>query len=435
MRRAVLLSFVLSLALSGGSTFAADFSGDMESVRKFIAMDTSYSPSERATAEKAYAELKTKAGNMSPAAFQLAVAHIAALAHNGHTMLLAGVWPHQFARTPLQYHAFADGLYVVNAPTDIRDIIGARVTKIDGRDVREVMQGFGRYYGGREGKRDEWAPFFLESPAMLHEAGFAKSANRVDVEFKLSNNAPAGLTLEAKLDPPKGEMFDYLDHSRLVLYAGDNVAKPSAIPLYLSAPERAFLYAELRDLDAHYVQWRLNKSFYDQKIDAFFDTVRARLKATRRTNMIVDLRLDGGGDLNTTRDFLQELPTLVRGDGKIFILTSGRTFSAGIASAGYLKQAAPDRVVIVGEPIGDYLEFWAEGGFMELPVSKAFVLPSTERHNYVTGCPEPDCHSSIRKAPIRVASLEPDIAAPLSYADYKAGRDVALEAVRKALGR
>ena len=145
MRRAVLLSFVLSLALSARPAFTADFSGDMESVRKFIAMDTSYSPSERATAEKAYAELKTKAGNMSPAAFQLAVAHIAALAHNGHTMLLAGVWPHQFARTPLQYHAFADGLYVVNAPADIRDIIGARVTKIDGRDVREVMQGFGRY--------------------------------------------------------------------------------------------------------------------------------------------------------------------------------------------------------------------------------------------------------------------------------------------------
>lgn len=53
----------------------------------------------------------------------------------------------------------------------------------------------------------------------------------------------------------------------------------------------------------------------------------------------------------------------------------------------------------------------------------------------MTGCQEADCHSSIKRHPIRVKSLEPDIAAPLTYADYRTGRDVALEAVRKALGR
>jgi hypothetical protein len=53
----------------------------------------------------------------------------------------------------------------------------------------------------------------------------------------------------------------------------------------------------------------------------------------------------------------------------------------------------------------------------------------------MTGCPEADCHRSIREHPIRVPSLEPDIAAPLTYADYRAGRDPALDAVRKALGR
>ena len=42
---------------------------------------------------------------------------------------------------------------------------------------------------------------------------------------------------------------------------------------------------------------------------------------------------------------------------------------------------------------------------------------------------------SIRENPIRVQSLEPDIAAPLTYADYRQGRDPALAAVRQALGR
>jgi hypothetical protein len=428
----IAMALLVSCSLSAAAS-ADDFSADMPKIAEFLAMDTAYSPAERNEAEAAFAALKTKSRSMSPAAYQLAVAHIAALAHNGHTMLPVGVWQHQFPRTRLQYHAFADGLYVVGAPDDIRDIIGARVTKIDGRDVREVMQAFGKYFGARENKRDEWAPFFLESPALLHAAGFAKRPDRVDVEFKLVNNAPDGLTLEAKLDPPKGEIFDFLDNSRLVTYADANVAKPAVVPFYLSQKGQAFLSAELKDIDAHYVQWRLNKSFYDQKIETFLADVQAKMRAKRRQNVIVDLRLDGGGDLNTTRDFLQALPKLV--DGKIFVLTSGRTFSAGIASAGYVKQAAPDRVVIVGEPIGDFLEFWAEGGFIELPASKAYLLAATERHNYMTGCQEADCHSSIRNFPIRVKSLEPDIAVPLTNADYRAGRDTALEAVRKALGR
>lgn len=38
-----------------------------------------------------------------------------------------------------------------------------------------------------------------------------------------------------------------------------------------------------------------------------------------------------------------------------------------------------------------------------------------------------------RDHPIRVLGLEPDIPARLTHADYLAGRDPALEAVRKAL--
>jgi len=176
-------------------------------------------------------------------------------------------------------------------------------------------------------------------------------------------------------------------------------------------------------------------SFHQERIDVFLAAARAELEKSKPRNLIVDLRLDGGGDLNTTRAFFEALPSLAAKDGRIFVLTSGRTFSAGIASAGYLKQAGAPRVTIIGEPVGDHLEFWAEGGFKELPVSKAVLLAATERHNYMTGCPEADCHGSIREHPIRVTSLEPDIAAPLIYADYRTGRDPALEAVRRALGK
>ena len=410
---------------------ADDFSGDTPKLREFLDLDTSYSPAERAEAEAAFVKLKASASNMSPAAFQLAVAHITALARNGHTLLATGVWQHQFNRVPVRAHFFADGLRVVYAPDTMRELMGARVTAIDGHSADALRTAFGMYYGGREGKRDEWAPFLLESPALLHAAGLGKSGERSVWQFELANGVKASRAFAGTMDPPKGEMFDFLDHSRLVTFAPENAQ--GGVPFYLSSPGKAFPSTVHADLDAFHFQLRINKSFYDQKIESFFAEARATLKKAKPQHVIVDLRLDGGGDLNTTRDFMQALPSLV--PGRIFILTSGRTFSAGISSAGYLKQAAPARVTIVGEPIGDYLEFWAEGGFVELPTSKAYVLAATERHNYVTGCPEKDCHISIREDPIRVSSLEPDIAAPLTYADYRAARDPALNAVRKALGK
>ena len=431
-----ILASVLAVSLSPlAPALAGDYSGDMATVREFLDTDQSYSQEERAQAVAELKKLEARASDMSLAAFQLAVAHIAALSGNGHTMLLPGVWPYQFNRTPLEYYAFAGGLFVVHAPPEMRELLGARVTAIEGRSVEELTEAFGRYFGARSGKRDEWVGFFLESPAILHAAGLAGSEDRLDVQFELANGSTITRTLPGALDPPKGEMFDFLDSSRLVTLAAENIAAPGSIPLYLGEPDRAFRMAPLPEIDAEYIQLRLNKSFYEQKIETFLASARTTLEKTKPRNVVVDLRQDGGGDLNTTRAFMQALPSLVAADGRIFVLTSGRTFSAGIASAGYLEQAAPTRVTIVGEPVGDYLEFWAEGGLMQLPVSKAVLLPATERHNYTTGCPEPDCHIFISENPIRIRSLEPDIAAPLTYADYRAGRDPALAAVYEALGR
>jgi hypothetical protein len=88
-------------------------------------------------------------------------------------------------------------------------------------------------------------------------------------------------------------------------------------------------------------------------------------------------------------------------------------------------------VRIVGEPLGDRLEFWAEGKLTPLPGLGARILNATERHNYQTGCPEADCHGSVRDNPIRVQSLQPDLPAPLRLEDYVAGRDPSMEAIAK----
>jgi hypothetical protein len=326
-------------------------------------------------------------------------------------------------------------MFVIHAPEPLQHLLGARVAAIDGRDLDALRERAARYSGAKACKRDEWMVHLLESPELLHAAGIAVASHRVTLSLVLADGSTVTQPITASLASPAGSRFTFSHRSRLVTRAAEHVQGPDSVPLYLREPEKSFRIEALAELDVWYVQLRTNASPGEQKIDAFLNSARATLRKAKPRTIIIDLRFNGGGDLNLTRSFMQALPGLLASDGRFFALTSGRTFSAGISSLGYLEQAGGDQVTIVGEPVGDALAFWAEGQPMEQPVSKAVLLPATERHDYVTGCQESHCHGSIRRHPIRVATLQPDLAAPLTHADFRAGRDPALETVRGELER
>ena len=75
------------------------------------------------------------------------------------------------------------------------------------------------------------------------------------------------------------------------------------------------------------------------------------------------------------------VPEPANPDRPRFVLNSPRTPSAAISSVGYLEQAAPARVTILGETVGARLRMWTEGDIIELPNSHATILNATERHD------------------------------------------------------
>ncbi|HEX4911962.1 MAG TPA: hypothetical protein VFV64_14480 [Permianibacter sp.] len=420
------------LALLSTTVFATDYQADLDKVQQLLAQDTAFNASERQHAEAMLTALRRDAPSLSAPAFQLGVAKLFALAQNGHTMLLTGLWPSQFNRIAVRTQVFADGIFVLDA--DDRTLIGQKLLAIDGQPAEQLRQRFTEYWGALPNKCDDWLGYWLESAELLHAAGLAEKPDALTLQVQNSKGKISEVTLPASVQLPAHGRYAFFSHSRLVELLPANLAARAPTPLYLAEPDKLFRHAALPELNAFYLQLRYNTHAAGQRLDsAFIDAALAAIAAQKPQHIIVDLRLNSGGDLNNTRALMQTLPTLLPANGKIFAITSGRTFSAGIASLGYLKQAGGDRVVIVGEPVGDMLEYWAEGSLVELPVSKAEILIATERHNYVTGCQEADCHGSIRKHPIRVQSLAPDIRAPLRYQDYQRGIDPALQAIVTAL--
>ena len=404
--------------------------------REFMAVDKSYSAASRAAAERRLAALEAALPATTPAQFELEIARIVALADNGHTNATALGRARRHNRVPLRLAPFIGDFFVLRARGANADLLGARLIAIDGQPsakLREIAHGL---TGGTAGFRDRATPLFLESPELLNAAGVTSVATEATYVFELD-----GKRIERRLtgETPNAAMPSL--PAALALYPHPGVEEgegwrglldPKTAPWALQDAAIRFRWREAPELNAMVVELRQNRSTPGHDIGDFQQEVQHELRARKPRHLVLDMRMNGGGDLTTTRAFMRELPALV--PGSIIVLTSPWTFSAAISSVGYVEQTAPDRVTIVGEEVGDRLEFWAEGRPVTLARSGIVISRATERHDYATGCkPYKDCHGNVVRNPISVRTLEPNVAAPWTIDTYRAGRDPAMEAVARLL--
>lgn len=404
-----------------------DRAGDLAAFESgYLNYDNSFSPDGRAEARRRFAALETCANRLSDAEFEMAIAEIAALSDNGHSQLLPARWVNDFAQIGIRFLITDDGLHVADAIDAHRDLIGRRVAFVEGQDLPALREIWDRYANGSQGYRDQSLPLFLETPAMVHAAGIGTAPEGVRLTF--SDGDETVISAREQPWPEVGGIFYYLPESRMIDLA--RAGRVAGEPLYLQEPDSFSRLVSLPEHDAVYIQFRGNVDFSRQS--DMTETSEAMIEQLRRISprhVIVDQRFNLGGDLNTTRRLMQAIPEIIGELGNVYAITSGRSFSAAIVSLAFLKAANAGQLTIVGSPIGDRLEFWAEGDEAVELRSGALIARSTERHDYIAGCPEPDCHAGAAVHDLRVDDLDPDYRPVFTYEDFVSGRDPYLEAV------
>ncbi len=400
---------------------------------QFLDLDRAYSDTARAQAVERLAALERAAGTTSPEALTLELCAITALADNGHTSCtLPKADEAQIGFTPL------DGRYfVTSAASDHAELLGGELTAIDGHPVSALRTELRKLHGGVAAYRDLFVAKVLVRPDLLHSLGLAAASAAAVYRVR----TPDGRTIEQRLDRTAASA------SRTLLPA------PDKAPWSLQEPDKLFRWRDAPEFDAVVVQLRHNADTQDKRIDVFlFEAEVARL-TLHRHNLILDMRQNPGGDFLLTRDLMIGWPKEVGPAGKIFVLIGPETFSAGIISTAYLKQAGGAQVVLVGAPPGDRLTFFAEGNTVVLPHSGLAVLPASERDDLADACRhDQDCFGALAqpgaptgskgakqaiidwsfgRKPLAIPSLDPDIPAPWTIEDYLAGRDPAMEALKR----
>lgn len=406
----------------------------------FMAHDRAYSEVARTEAETRLAALEAGVANVSQAYFELELARIVALADNGHTAYFPGPRSRRFNRiVSVRFAPMGEDFYVLRANPADADLLGARLVAIDGRPIAEARAVARTLVGGIPSWRDRNASYFFESPEQMQALGLVRNTDHATYRLRLANGRTVTRRFTAEPANPdrvRGNP-DRWFYPAPADGEGENwralLAEADA-PWSLQEPGTPFRMRDAPEIDSFVIEMRQNNQSDTIDIAEFMLDSLERSRTSGRQNIVLDLRMNGGGDLNVTRAWVRRLPRAV--PGRVFVLTSPWTFSAAISTLGYLEQEAPDRVVIVGEHVGDRLDFHSEGDVIALPHAGGAILYATERHDYRTGCRGiENCHGSVVRHPIAVESLAPDIAAPWTMEAYSAGRDPAMEAVAAALRR
>jgi hypothetical protein len=176
------------------------------------------------------------------------------------------------------------------------------------------------------------------------------------------------------------------------------------------------------------IQLKANHDVGEQHIQDFVAATEADMRSNRPCTVILDLRYDDGGNYQNTATFARHLPDLTTPGAHIYLLTGPSTFSAGITTAAFVKQAAGDRVTILGETVGDRLSFYSEGNSGCLPNYPLCARYAQGKHDYTHPCTDLEiCFWLNRLYPVHVNTLEPDETITMSYGQWRQGQDPVFE--------
>ena len=329
--------------------------------------------------KKVLRHLKANQETLTDPEIILGLSKCVAMANNGHTTIHLS----RMATIPLRFYWFKDGLHIIKSDTASSIYLGSKLLAINGMPVDKVYKKLAPYLSGIPSFKKFTATHYLSSPEILSGIGLSKPNQ---MELRLLKGAD---TLSTTFTTKEMSNPTYAYESWSDLYPDWNtkdewaytLAKNKVLPLYLEHMDKGVFYHFLEEEQLAY--FSINAMWYKEpdfkgKIGSFLK----ELKGKRDFDVVLDLRYYTGGNYLIPTELASQPPKIINDDQKIYLITSPMTFSAGLVTAARTKYFAKDKLVIVGEEVGDRLKFWAEGDYYKTPHFEIQIQDSKFEHDW-----------------------------------------------------
>ena len=340
---------------------------------------------------------------------------IAALVGDGHTR----VDPRKdkafaFRSLPLKLYWFDDGIFIRAASPEYRDLVGARIEAVGGVPVAQAIARTSEIVSKETlSSARLMVPLYLAMPDILHALGLSKNRSTATLTMirngkRWSVELPAGGV--ADMWPPDTDASfmtpaDWID------------ARTGPQPMWLQAPLDYHRLIPVPDARLLYAQLNVVSGTRDETLKAFGQRIFDQARATNPKAVVLDLRLNQGGYGDLRNAFIPWLIRTEDDDTRLFVLVARGSFSASQFILDDLERLTD--AVLIGEPASSRPTGYGDAYKSTLPNSGIAVRTSIKYWQ-----------SGQDKRPFTPI----DIAAPLTFADYVAGRDPGLVAAMAFIG-
>lgn len=371
------------------------FADDLKQLRHVVcALDPSYASVPDHTL-KAGLDAVERAAQSGKHAFLLEAMRLTALSGNGHSRVL----PHAAIQTmPLRMIAIGH---------DIALNDGARVVSINGQAIEDICARARPFLSGTAARQRALTPLLLAWPEALR---MLTDYNEDHAVFEVDgpDQDRRHISLPMADVTPALNTYPIFETGQLRL---------NARPPWTCARHDNVLHIGLHDLKT--------------MTPTDGDTILAHILGTPRSPLIIDLRGNPGGNFFNAMGLINAVKAQWRGN-KCAVLVDKFTFSAAIVCAALFVHHLGNRCSVMGETMGDALEFHAEGDTLILSDSGASLRYSTQRHDWHTGRVDPSLSADIAAVQVGVGPLS-ILPLPFSAAALAQGQDLALTAALSTL--
>jgi len=315
---------------------------------------------------------------------------------------------------PLRLYSFTDGIYVISASQPNAGIVGGRVVRIGETPIERAYEAI-RTIIPRERENEMWCrnlgARLLSVPELLDGLDLIKDMENASIVVEKGGREVASVLHPEPVEP------EQLRHNWPPLPAGWVGARDtSASPLWLKDPTNLYWFEYLKDARVLYVQYNAVQNKPDEPVSAFFERVSRFLDANPVDKLVIDVRLNGGGNNYLNLPLLRWLLRVdkVNQPGKMFTIIGRQTFSAAQNFVNMMQKYT--QTIFVGEPTGEAPNMFGDPARITLPNSGLEIRASTLWWQDMD-------QRDQRKW------LAPRIAAEMSFDDYRRNVDPAMEAI------
>lgn len=320
-----------------------------------------------------------------------------------------------FHQLPVALYWFEDGLFVRAATEEQGALLGARVVGVGGVPVEQALARV-RPLISRDNEMGvrAWEPVLLTMPEVLHAIGLSVDPTRATLRLETATGRrEVSLSTTSLFPMLTGET----DRTWMKRQGWVDARDGAPEPLWLSDPQNKYWYRYLRESRSLYCQLNAIQQKPEDSLRVFVTRAVAAADSSGAERFVLDLRLNGGGDGSWNRDILRGLiKSRYDAPGRLVVITGRRTWSAAQMLINELENFAD--VVFVGEPSASRGNTFGDSKKIVLPNSRLTVRVSSLYWQ--------------QSDPRDVREFIPvNVSAPLTFADYAAGRDPALDAAEK----